>query len=63
MENGIKNPYHVKQAVAEDGAEVNPYLQKRSQGKRIYINQNLYNKGQPPLYPRDKLNSSNSGDV
>jgi len=26
MENGIKNPYHVKQAVAEDGAEVNPYL-------------------------------------
>jgi len=26
MENGIKNPYHVKPAVADDGAEVNPYL-------------------------------------
>jgi len=26
MENGIKNPYHVKPAVAEDGTEINPYL-------------------------------------
>lgn len=48
---GVNNPNQIASAFQDDGTEVNPYMQKRKIGKKIFLNHPLVKKERGALNP------------